>query len=96
MENPLPCPFCGAEPDVREALNIKDIYCVVCSNFDEKEGCEIMPATKWYLPAKEADGKTHAISAWNRRANKASTGRAKRGAKSKSLNGKGGPKAAHQ
>ena len=72
--NPLPCPFCGAIPDVREALNHEGVYAVICANFDEKEGCDMMPATKWYLPTEEADGKTRAIAVWNRRANTASTG----------------------
>lgn len=64
----LPCPFCGAIPDVREAMNIEGAWAVICANFDEVNGCDIMPRTKWYLPEGDKDGKTRAIEVWNRRA----------------------------
>jgi len=60
----LPCPFCGAMPDVREALDKEGDWAVGCANFD----CYIMPRTKWYLSYGDKDAKTRAIEVWNRRA----------------------------
>jgi hypothetical protein len=54
-------------PDVREAMNHKGVWAVVCANFDEVTGCDIRPMTAWYLPEGDKDGKTRAIEAWNRR-----------------------------
>ena len=67
MEEILPCPFCGANPDVREAINHDGAWCVVCANVNEQNGCEVMPRTRWYLHDGEKDGRSRAIAAWNRR-----------------------------
>jgi hypothetical protein len=61
---PLPCPFCGAKPDVRSAINKSDAFLVACINFDN---CRMTPTTKWYIPFEGKDGKTWAIEAWNQR-----------------------------
>jgi hypothetical protein len=64
---PKPCPFCGAMPDVRPALNFPTVFAVICSGLHQEDGCEIVPRTKWYIPADGVDGRTRAIAAWNKR-----------------------------
>jgi hypothetical protein len=64
----LPCPFCGAKPELREAMNKIGAWGVFCANFDSENGCDIMPRTPWYLPTTEIDARARAIEVWNKRA----------------------------
>ena len=67
MEEPLPCPFCGAIPDVRQDIRVGKFWIVVCANFgdsrkpSEESGCVIMPTTAW------CPDKSMAIALWNKR-----------------------------
>jgi hypothetical protein len=71
---PLPCPFCGEIPDVREAINQIGAWGVFCINFgndqSKESGCDIMPRTAWYLSSDNQNGKSTAITLWNKRQTK--------------------------
>jgi len=56
MEKIKPCPFCGADPEVRDWMCG---FCVSCENRE----CPCMPTSFVY------DTKEEAINFWNRRRN---------------------------
>lgn len=58
---PLPCPWCGQNPEVRAALNLKTVWMVTCVG-----NCQIAPRTPW-MAYPDKDNREEAIKVWNSR-----------------------------
>ncbi len=55
----LPCPFCGALPEIYNRISFEDSYDIRCN----KPGCYLEFGADWYLSKEEV------IEKWNKRAN---------------------------